>query len=137
MDGLSEAGMAFCTSFAARTQTMQKRIHKLLFYTLLLSAYAGFFSVESFFNFEGQTEVRTTQSAVRTKKAPSPLQSAHTHLVRLNKRYHQEDISLCPVIYAEAPVTFVVPSVVSLYRDYPLLSGLPIQPSLRGPPYIA
>jgi hypothetical protein len=115
---------------------MQKRIHKLLFYTLLLSVYAGFFSVESFFNFEGQSELRTTptHSSCFQKNPATPLQSAHTRLVRLNKRYHQADISLSPVISAETPVAYVVPGVASRYRDFPVLSGLPDQRSLRGPP---
>jgi len=115
---------------------MQKRIHKLLFYTLLFSVYAGFFSVESFFNFEGQTEVRTTpsHSSYFQKSPTTPLQSAHKHLVRLNKRYHQEDISLSPVISAETPVAYVVPRVASRYRDLPLPSGPAIHCSLRGPP---
>jgi hypothetical protein len=106
---------------------MQKRIHTLLFYTLLLSVYAGFFSVESFFNFEGQSEVSI-------KKTTSPLHSAHTHLVRLNKRYHQEDISLSPVVSTETPVAYVVPRTASRYRDLPLPSGPAIHRSLRGPP---
>jgi hypothetical protein len=115
---------------------MQKRIHKLLFYTLLLSVYAGFFSVESFFNFEGQSEVRTTptHSSYFQKSPTTPLQSAHKHLVRLNKRYHQEDISLSPVISPETPFAYVVPGMTSLYRDCPLSSGPAIHRSLRGPP---
>ena len=115
---------------------MQKRIHKLLFYTLLFSVYAGFFSVESFFNFEGQAEVRTlpTHSSLFQTNSTTPLQSTHTHLVRLNKRYHQEDISLNPAISAEAPVAYVVSQPASSYREFPLLSGPPVQRSLRGPP---
>ncbi len=52
---------------------MQKRIHTLLFYTLLLSVYAGFFSVESFFNFEGQSEGKelTRQAFLLSKNQPS------------------------------------------------------------------
>jgi hypothetical protein len=117
---------------------MQKRIHTLLFYTLLLSVYAGFFSVESFFNFEGQSEARAihTHSSFFQKNATTPLHSAPTHLVRLNKRYHQEDISLSPVVSAETPVAYVVPTVTSCYRDCPLLCGPSIRRSLRGPPII-
>jgi len=35
---------------------MNRRIHKILFYTLLLGVYAVFFSVESFYNYEGQSQ---------------------------------------------------------------------------------
>ncbi len=49
-------GMDFVATFVARGQNMKKRIHKMFFYTLLMGVYGVFFSVESFYNFEGQPD---------------------------------------------------------------------------------
>jgi hypothetical protein len=124
---------------------MKKRIHKLLFYTLLLSVYGVFFSVESFFNFEGQTNARAIFGQATLLKGaagsnvvkPSPLNSSSGHNFRLNKRFHKEDISLCPIICIELPGLRIIPLVLCLYRSVPFPSVQLIHYPLRGPPVVA
>jgi len=125
---------------------MKKRIHTALFYTLLLSVYGVFFSVESFFNFEGQVNAKdlfryssfvhfsgSHQQAVCT----TPLQPSSKHNFRLNKRYHQEDIVPCPLISVAAPVLPLIPRVLGSYSIVPLPSTAGIHHPLRGPPVVA
>ncbi|MBS1604828.1 MAG: hypothetical protein JST42_19340 [Bacteroidetes bacterium] len=125
---------------------MQKRIYKIFFYTLLLAVYGVFFSVESFFNFEGHTDAKALfkystllrlsddhQQVVKT----SPLQSPGKHKIRLNKRFHQEDIALCPVITVAAPEERIIPRVLGAYLTVPLPSVQVVHLRLRGPPAIA
>jgi len=125
---------------------MQKRIYKIFFYTLLLAVYGVFFSVESFFNFEGHTDTKDLfkystlaqisgnhQQVVRT----SPLQSSGKHKIRLNKRFHQEDAVPCPVIAVAAPEERIIPRVLGAYLAAPLPSVLVVHLRLRGPPVVA
>ena len=125
---------------------MKQRIHTALFYTLLLSVYGVFFSVESFFNFEGQVNAKdlfkyssfvhfsgSHQHAIRT----TPLQSSSKHKVRLNKRYHQEDITPCPLISVAQPVLPLIPRVLGSYSIVPLPSIAVVHRPLRGPPVVA
>lgn len=125
---------------------MKKRIHKILLYTLILSVYGVFFSVESFFNFEGQVNAKdlfkyssfvhfsgSHQHSIRT----TPLQSSAKHNVRLNKRYHQEDVTPCPLISVAAPVLPLIPRVLGSYSIVPLPSIAVVHRPLRGPPVVA
>ena len=125
---------------------MQKRIYKILFYTLLLAVYGTFFSVESFFNFEGQINAKDLfkyssfvhfsgnhRQVIKT----TPLQSSSSHKVRLNKRFHQEDIAPCPLITIIAPAERVIPQMLSLHRIVPLPSVPLTHLRLRGPPVVA
>ncbi|HEY4285499.1 MAG TPA: hypothetical protein VGN00_00250 [Puia sp.] len=125
---------------------MKKRIHKILFYAVLLSVYGVFFSVESFFNFEGQVNTKDLfkytafahfsgnhQSVIKT----TPLQSSSRHNVRLNKRYHQEDIAPCPLISVATPVLRIIPKVLGSYSIVPLPSIAVVHRPLRGPPSVA
>ncbi|HTI94531.1 MAG TPA: hypothetical protein VL727_28255 [Puia sp.] len=125
---------------------MKKRIHKILFYTLILSVYGVFFSVESFFNFEGQNNTKDLfkysafvhfsgyhQSVIKT----TPLQSSSKHNVRLNKRYHQEDIAPCPLFSVAAPVLRVIPRVLGTCSIIPLPCVTVAHHRLRGPPFVA
>jgi len=125
---------------------MQKRIYKIFFYTLLLAVYGVFFSVESFFNFEGHTDTKDLfrystpvqvsgnhQQVVKT----SPLQSSGKHKIRLNKRFHQEDIALCPVITVAPPEERIIPRVLGAYLTVPLPSIPVVHFRLRGPPPVA
>jgi len=125
---------------------MKKRIHTALFYTLLLSVYGVFFSVESFFNFEGQVNTKELfkysafvhfsgnhQSVIKTP----PLQSSSKHNLRLNKRYHQEDIAPCPLISVAPPVLPLIPRVLGSYSIVPLPSIAVVHRPLRGPPVVA
>jgi hypothetical protein len=125
---------------------MKKRIHKILFYTLLLSVYGVFFSVESFFNFEGQVntkEIFKYSSFVHSSASPqtvvkaSPLQSSSSHHVRLNKRYHQEDITPCPLISVPAPLLPVIPRVLGACTVLLLPAVTVAHHRLRGPPCVA
>ena len=123
---------------------MKNKLHKILFYTLLLAVYGIFFSVESFFNFEGQTNARDIfRLATLTNPLASqdlhaarttPLHSSSSHNIRLNKRFHQEDMPPCPVLSPAAPVCYVLPIDLSIYHDtfHPSFT-LPPYP-LRGPP---
>ena len=125
---------------------MKKRIHKILLYTLILSVYGVFFSVESFFNFEGQVNAKdlfkyssfvhfsgSHQHAIRT----TPLRSSSKHNVRLNKRYHQENTTPCPLISVAAPVLPLIPRVLGSYSIVPLPSIAVVHRPLRGPPVVA
>jgi hypothetical protein len=115
---------------------MQKKIHTLLFYSLLLFVYTGFFCVESFFNFEGQPEGRNlTTSAAFSHKSPfAPLTPAAYHSVRLNKRYQQEVIYPHLIVPAAAPPVYAIIRVNSGYRNCVLRAVSLLHRSLRGPP---
>jgi hypothetical protein len=124
---------------------MKKRIHKLFFYTLLIGVYGIFFSVESFYNFEGQNNVRDIMLAAhishQAKGGPiartTPLHSSSTHSLRLNKRYHQEDIPPCPVLAPPAPVVILTPLVLGLHRSIDLSDPARLHRTLRGPPAVS
>src|ERR1700754_2609689 len=102
---------------------MKKRIHKLFFYTLIIGVYSVFFSVESFYNFEGQTTVRDIMgfTAPGNKQTPvattAPLHSSYCHTFRLNKRYHQENIPPCPVSAPQPPAIVLTPLVLGSHRS--------------------
>jgi hypothetical protein len=123
---------------------MRKRIHKFLFYTLLLSVYGVFFSVESFYNFEGHSNARDiisyssiikhssdSRSGVRTSPLPYP----SSHNTRLNKRYHQEDFPPCAVYRVTSPVRYIIPKTLRLYPALRLPVVTIFHPQLRGPPF--
>ena len=125
---------------------MEKRAHKIFFYTLLLAVYGIFFSVETFFNFEGQINAKDLfkyssfvhfsgnhQQIIKT----TPLQSSSSHKIRLNKRYHQEESAPCPVITVGTPAERIIPIVLGAYRDIPLPSVPVPHLRLRGPPVVA
>jgi hypothetical protein len=122
---------------------MKNRLHKLLFYTLLLGVYGIFFSVESFYNFEGQSGVRDTiryasltsghekdLAVART----TPLHSTSTHSIRLNKRFHQENIPPCPVLAPALPEYVFTPLVLSTFCRTDLPEPALLHRPLRGPP---
>jgi hypothetical protein len=122
---------------------MRKRLHKLLFYTLLLGVYGIFFSVESFYNFEGQTNARDIleyANLVRVQQQHGPvartvpLHSASSHGIRLNKRYHQEVISTCPIYSPVRPEYALTPLTRVCYRPADLTEPTLLYRPLRGPP---
>ena len=123
---------------------MKKRIHKLFFYTLLVGVYGIFFSVESFYNFEGQTNARDIMLAAHISHQAkdgaiartTPLHSSSSHSLRLNKRYHQEDIPPCPVLAPLAPVVILTPLVLGSHRSAGLSDLTVLHRTLRGPPAI-
>jgi hypothetical protein len=125
---------------------MQKRIYKFLFYTLLLAVYGVFFSVESFYNFEGHSDAKAVfnysalaqlQGNHQQVVKSSPVQSSGKHKIRLNKRFHQEDIAPCPVITVAAPEERIIPRVLGAYRTAPLPTVPEACLRLRGPPVVA
>ena len=122
---------------------MPKRLHKLLFYTLLLGVYGVFFSVESFYNFEGQTNARDILEyvnlvRVQQQRGPvagtTPLHSASSHGIRLNKRYHQEVISTCPIVSPVRPEYSLTPLTRVCYRPADLTEPTLLYRPQRGPP---
>jgi hypothetical protein len=124
---------------------MKKRIHKLFFYTLLVGVYGIFFSVESFYNFEGQTNVRdmmtfaahiSHQAKDSAISRTTPLHSSSSHTIRLNKRYHQTDMPPCPVLAPAATFSILPPLTQSLYRSVDHSDPALLHRTLRGPPAI-
>ena len=122
---------------------MRKRLHKLLFYTILMGVYGIFFSVESFYNFEGQTDAKGIQeyaSLVRVQQQhgpvarTTPLRSTSSHGLRLNKRYHQEVISPCPIFLPARPEYAVTPLTPVCYRSAELTEPPLLYRPQRGPP---
>jgi hypothetical protein len=122
---------------------MRITLHKALFYTLLFCVYGIFFSVESFYNFEGQPYQRVifqrkadagpvlnSQTLVKS----TPLPSSSSHSIRLNKRYHQENIPPCPIFSLAAPERYITPVRLGTPGDGVLPSIAIVHYSLRGPP---
>ena len=126
---------------------MGKGIHKLAFYTLILAVYGVFFSIESFYNFEGHSEAREiiryssflrstpVEAGVIASNAAYP--HSHTSRLRLNKRFHQEDYSPCTVYTVVAPIIYETPYELGSFAVQPLPAVALIHPQLRGPPYAA
>jgi len=115
----------------------------MLFYTLLLAVYGVFFSVESFYNFEGQTNAKEqlrfaafTHTHHLSVARALPLGSS-SHGLRLNKRYHPEAMPACPVLSPGAPITPVQRSNDCSYRDVHLPAITLLSYCLRGPPVVA
>jgi len=124
---------------------MAKRLHKYLFYALLIIVYGVFFSVESFYNFEGHSDAKKllAQSSVVSHSAgnggvsTSAARFPSTHKIRLNKRYQQENFLPCVVLRMEIPVTYVTSEMPVVYPEF-LLPLVTIDHSpLRGPPFAA
>lgn len=124
---------------------MKKRIHRLFFYTLLFGVYGIFFSVQCFYNFEGQGNARNilryihvgyrhemNGSAART----TPFHSASTHSIRLNKRFHQEDMPPCPVVSPVLPEYVLAPVMLGSYDRSDLPKPALLHRPLRGPPAV-
>jgi hypothetical protein len=122
-----------------------KRIHKYLFYTLIAIVYGVFFSVESFYNFEGHSDASKLLSHVSLVRhtdnhrsvSTSSSQSPSAHSLRLNKRYQQQNFTPCPVFRTEGPVCYRVPGT-PVVRPVCTLPFVAIDhPAFRGPPAAA
>ena len=122
---------------------MKKRLHKLLYYVLLFGVYGVFFSVESFYNFEGHSNAsdiiryaslinghEKAFSSVRT----TPLHPTTAHSIRLNKRFHQENIPPCPVLAPVLPEYVLTPPVLGCNCRTDLSEPALLHRPLRGPP---
>src|ERR1700741_3465130 len=126
---------------------MGKRFYKLSFYTLILAVYGVFFSIESFYNFEGHSEAREIlrySSYLNSLSAPTGAKVSHASYprshkmrLRLNKRYHPEDIQPCTVYEVIAPFITVRPYELGSFPLSPLPSVPLVHPKLRGPPFAA
>jgi hypothetical protein len=114
---------------------MNRKIHKGLFYVLLLGVYTAFFSVESFYNFEGQSRSKETFGYSVVKN--SPLHTAATCRFRLNKRFHPEAIPSCPIVSPIAPQRCLPPVRLGIPGDHPLPDIAIFHYLLRGPPAAA
>jgi hypothetical protein len=125
---------------------MKKRIHSIFFYALLLGVYGTFFSVESFYNFEGQPDGKgLTRSQAFTrpgihnqpafKNTPTP--SSASRGFRLNKRYHQENIPPYPIFSLAAPERRIAPLRLGFDNTGMLPAIAILHYSLRGPPTAA
>lgn len=125
---------------------MKKRLHKYLYYILLFGVYGIFFSVESFYNFEGHSNAsdiiryasltnghENLVSSART----TPLHSSTSHSIRLNKRFHQEDIPPCPVLTPVLPEYVLTPLVLGCDCRTDLPKPALLHRPLRGPPALA
>src|ERR1700743_3409387 len=121
---------------------MKKRLHRLMYYVLLLGVYGIFFSVESFYNFEGQSNARDIiryaslanghEKDVITARA-TPLHSTNIHSIRLNNRFHQEDIPPCPILPPATPEYVLTPLVLGVYCPTYLPEPALLYRPLRGP----
>jgi hypothetical protein len=102
---------------------------------MLLCVYAAFFSVESFYNFEGQP--RSTVGFRYSVVKNVPVHSTGACRFRLNKRFHPEVIPPCPIISPEGPRWVVIPVRLGSFGDDPLPAIAIFHYSLRGPPAAA
>jgi hypothetical protein len=127
--------MDFISKLRAYSSGMNKQTHKILFYAMLFCVYAVFFSVESFYNFDGQPRGREDfrYSVVKS----FPVHSTTSHGFRLNKRYHPEVIPPCPIVSPNAPKWWLTPVRLGSPGDHPLPDIAIIHYSLRGPPAAA
>ena len=117
---------------------MVKKSYSILFHTILLSVYAVFFSVQFFFNFDGPGP--TSPHSIFTTAASvhhSPLHSTTSHKIRLNKRFHQENITPCTVLSVEAPEQYITRETLGDCRSIHLPFTTPVHRALRGPPVVA
>jgi hypothetical protein len=114
---------------------MKVIVHKALFYTLLFCVYGIFFSVESFYNFEGQPNVKADFRCSAVKS--TPLHVSASYGFRLNKRYQQEDIPPCPINSPAAPERCIELVRFGSPWDGALPAVAIIHYSLRGPPAAA
>jgi hypothetical protein len=126
---------------------MGKRLHKFSFYTLILAVYGIFFSVESFYNFEGHSDARDIilhSSFLHAQSANAGVKGSHANFphshkvrLRLNKRFHQEEVQPCTVYEVVAPHITVTPYELGSYALSPLPTVPLEHPQLRGPPVAA
>jgi hypothetical protein len=123
-----------------------KKTYQIVFHTLIFLVYVVFFSVQSFFNFEGQSSsqdvsqycslLRAASSAGTVAKG-QPLRSSAGHKTRLNKRFHQENMPPCDVISIVIPERYIPLQTPDYYKGIDLPSAVRVTHPLRGPPVVA
>ena len=128
---------------------MGKKLYRFSFYTLLLAVYGIFFSIESFYNFEGHSDAReiinhNCTASLQARSGEAGLNArrvnyphSHKARLRLNKRYHGEEFPPCTVYEAPAPTVIVTPRELGVFCLRPLPSISLLRPQLRGPPLAA
>ena len=125
---------------------LTRKTYRIGFYILILSVYAVFFSVQSFYNLEGNsnsTEVFSHYSFLKTAHGVGllakarPLKSSTGHKTRLNKRYHQENIQPCEVVSIVIPDRYIPLQTPDFSRQTILPSPILVNYTLRGPPVVA
>jgi len=125
---------------------LSKKTYQVGFYILILSVYTVFFSVQSFYNFEGNSNsqevfshysiLHATHGSGALAKA-RPLRSSTGHKTRLNKRYHQENILPCEVVSIVIPARYIPLQTPDFSRQTVLPSPILVNYTLRGPPVVA
>jgi hypothetical protein len=124
-----------------------RKTYRILFYALLLAVYAIFFSVQSFFNFEGLSGSQDvfnyysflssgSKTAAIAKARPLHSSTGH-HNSRLNKRFHQENMPPCDVISIVIPERYIPVQSPDYSRHDFLPSVTRVSHRLRGPPAVA
>jgi hypothetical protein len=125
---------------------MVKRRQNILFYAVLMPVYAVFFSVQFFFNFEfpgsdTQNFIGQFRSDNHAGKMVSFAKEAPSHSfsrsIRLNKRFHQENIPTCDILSMDVPEPYVIQRTLGHYQDSFLSYVTPVHRLLRGPPSMA
>jgi hypothetical protein len=122
---------------------MPVKLHKMLFYTLVLGVYGIFFSVECLYNFEGQGSstnylhfVSIAREGARTGQTFQnlPVHSSASRSLRLNKRYHQEEAPPFLFLSPALPEYTMAPSTPGCYCQTALPEPAFLNRPLRGPP---
>ncbi|HET6254127.1 MAG TPA: hypothetical protein VFE32_08640 [Puia sp.] len=126
---------------------MVKRIFDIAFHALLITVYAIFFSVQFFFNFDcstagnAQNFLKHFSGKPHSKSPAGVVTQASDHsssrAMRLNKRFHQENIPPCEVLAVNSPKPYIIRRLVGPYRNHFLPSVTPAHRLMRGPPCLA
>jgi hypothetical protein len=122
---------------------MQAKLHRLLFYTLVLGVYGIFFSVECFYNFEGQGSSSNQLHRLTVAKEGAnaaavfqtlPVRSRAAYSLRLNKRFHQEDALPVALLSPVLPEYVLAPQMPGCSCHTDLSAPAFLHRPLRGPP---
>lgn len=125
---------------------MVKRTYRITSHALIFCVYTIFFSVQFFFNFEGLSNPQQLfKYCTFLHAAPKdrvvvkgkPLQSSVGHKIRLNKRFHQENMPPCDVISIVIPERYIPLQTPDYYKDDSLPCVIRVNHPLRGPPVVA
>jgi len=102
---------------------------------MICCVYGVFFSVESFYNFDGQHRHR--EAAVHSVVKTVPVHSGAVPGFRLNKRYHPEYNPPCPILSPATPERRLPLLRLGTPRGIALPDITIVHYSLRGPPVAA
>jgi len=126
---------------------MAKSLHRYSFYALILAVYGVFFSIQTFYNFEGHSDAKeiishslslhSASSDAGSNAVSVSLPGSQKAKIRLNKRFHQEEFSPCAVYQVGAVFLPAAPRRLGFLVSEPLSSAIVAHPQLRGPPSMA